>query len=270
MRLNYEICLIGQKTILVPYRPEHIEKYHKWLQDPHLLEMTGSEPLSMEEEVAMQKSWRDDDSKCTFIVLDREACVGLSDTCTNGAGNEERADNGDMISVSEDFVERNLSAMIGDVNLFLSDEEQDDETDYEHDGGGETRDAATAATSDSLDPKVSKEDTADVIKQAELDIMIAEKSAQGKGMGSEASRIMMLYGAECLGIRRYFAKIKKENNASITLFGDRLKFVECNYVECFGEYEYGLRRDSATDMADTMQKDLGFDVIQCTCRLKST
>ena len=77
MRLNYETVLIGRRVVLVPYRPEHLPTYHSWMADPHLLEMTGSEPLTMEEEIAMQKEWRDDDLKCTFIVLDREACVGL-------------------------------------------------------------------------------------------------------------------------------------------------------------------------------------------------
>ena len=53
--------------------------------------MTGSEPLSLEEEHKMQESWRDADDKCTFIVLSREAFQD---------GNEE-------------------NAMIGDTNLFI-------------------------------------------------------------------------------------------------------------------------------------------------------
>ena len=39
--------------------------------DPMILEMTASEPLTLEEEYAMQRSWREDQDKCTFIVISR-------------------------------------------------------------------------------------------------------------------------------------------------------------------------------------------------------
>lgn len=52
--------------------------YHAWMQDPALLASTGSEPLTLEQEYAMQQTWREDsDSRCadspelTFIVLAR-------------------------------------------------------------------------------------------------------------------------------------------------------------------------------------------------------
>ena len=42
------------------------------MQDPILLESTASEPLSMEDEIRMQQEWRDDERKCTFIILARD------------------------------------------------------------------------------------------------------------------------------------------------------------------------------------------------------
>ena len=171
MRLNYETVLVGRRVVLVPYRPEHLPTYHGWMADPHLLEMTGSEPLSMEEEVAMQREWRDDDKKCTFIVLDREACVDLPPPVAvrNGAkveqdcgggkntnGDEENrtpcccpthAGGGADLHIAPDFVEKNLDAMVGDVNLFLSEEEPD--TDDENDdvcAGNNIKSAASVSS----------------------------------------------------------------------------------------------------------------------------
>ena len=60
------------------------------MQDPYILEMTASEPLSLEEEVEMQQSWALDPKKATFIVV------------RPSAGGEDRDE------------------MIGDVNLFFN------------------------------------------------------------------------------------------------------------------------------------------------------
>ena len=68
MRLNESLLLQGPLARLVPYRPEHVPQYHAWMQDPVLLELTCSEPLSLEEERANQISWCEDELKLTFIV----------------------------------------------------------------------------------------------------------------------------------------------------------------------------------------------------------
>ncbi|KAH8306369.1 hypothetical protein KR018_009311 [Drosophila ironensis] len=92
MRLNEKTKIAGRRVILVPYEARHVPKYHQWMSSPELRQLTASEPLSLEEEFAMQRSWREDSDKLTFIVLEAEAF----------------ARDGDEVG-----------AMVGDTNLFL-------------------------------------------------------------------------------------------------------------------------------------------------------
>ncbi|XP_075558183.1 microtubule-associated Nat9 isoform X1 [Dermacentor variabilis] len=96
MRINAKTQVWSQSVVLVPYREYHVAKYHEWMKDPYLQAMTASEPLSLEQEYEMQKSWLEDEDKCTYIILDRETYES-----------------------SKDEVE----AMIGDVNLFFNDQD---------------------------------------------------------------------------------------------------------------------------------------------------
>ncbi|WMV30598.1 hypothetical protein MTR67_023983, partial [Solanum verrucosum] len=93
-----KVSVEGEKVILVPYMREHVPKYHEWMQDPLLLQATGSEPLTLEQEYEMQLSWTQDPLKQTFIVLDRELIVG---NFTHG--------------------EPHVEAMVGDVNIYVND-----------------------------------------------------------------------------------------------------------------------------------------------------
>lgn len=210
MKLNYETVIVGETCILVPYRTAHVPKYHEWMLDPNLLEATGSEPLSIEEEYDMQQSWRDDPTKCTFIVL-AKALVKEIPPCSNDS--------------TPSFVEESLSAMVGDVNLFLSDFEDD----------SDHKDRPAASTS---------KDAAHPFQQAEIDIMVAEKGHQRLGIGREACLLMMQYGTLHLNIARFFCKINEANHASIRLFEDKLGFVQCNYAECFKQVELEQKADS--------------------------
>lgn len=97
MRDNYNTLIEGDKVVLVPYKRKFVDKYHQWMQDVYLQEMTASEPLTLEGEYEMQQSWREDSKKCTFILLSKPA-EGMTE------------------------VER----MVGDVNMFLND--RDDPT----------------------------------------------------------------------------------------------------------------------------------------------
>ncbi|KAI8849235.1 n-acetyltransferase 9 [Chytridium lagenaria] len=101
MKINANQVLKGSKAILVPYRKEHVDIYHEWMKSPFLLErleMTASEPLSLQEEYDMQASWYEDSDKCTFILLNesfkKNRISGMSGT---------------------------LGGLVGDVNLYFND-----------------------------------------------------------------------------------------------------------------------------------------------------
>lgn len=170
MKLNEHTCLFGDKAVLVPYQRKHVPRYHKWMEDAHLRQLTASEPLSLEEEYEMQLSWLNDENKCTFIVLCRE--------------------------LYEETERDEVASMVGDVNLFLND----------------------------IDNRY----------RAEIEVMIAEPSSRGKGLGSEATLAMMYYGVTFLEISHFVAKIGYQNTRSLELF-KKLGFREESRSDIFSE-----------------------------------
>ncbi|VEN36467.1 unnamed protein product [Callosobruchus maculatus] len=93
MYINKDTIITGKNVVLIPYKKDHVLKYHEWMKSEELQKLTASEPLSLEEEYDMQKSWLMDENKCTFIILDR--------------GKYEETKN-------------EIDAMIGDTNLFFA------------------------------------------------------------------------------------------------------------------------------------------------------
>ncbi|KAL3450105.1 GNAT domain-containing protein [Aspergillus insuetus] len=104
MLLNATTAISTSKVLLVPYSKWHVPRYHEWMKDEEIQEATASEPLSLEEEYAMQQSWRADADKLTFIV-----CLPVQDA-TNSNDKES-----EILSDQADSPAR----MIGDINLFL-------------------------------------------------------------------------------------------------------------------------------------------------------
>ncbi|XP_057658306.1 N-acetyltransferase 9-like protein [Diorhabda carinulata] len=93
MLINKYTIIQCQRVILVPYKKEHVLKYHEWMKSESLQQLTASEPLTLEEEYEMQKSWLRDENKLTFIILDK-------------AKYEE--------------TQNEIDSMIGDTNLFFA------------------------------------------------------------------------------------------------------------------------------------------------------
>ncbi|KAN0123354.1 Acetyltransferase (GNAT) domain containing protein [Russula decolorans] len=112
MRFNVHTAIVGDTVVLVPYRVEHVEKYHAWMQSAELRELTASEELTLEQEYAMQRSWQEDEDKLTFIILARP----LEPTPS-----EVELTNEDIKALP----------MIGDVNLFFKNPRDDPEFEVE-------------------------------------------------------------------------------------------------------------------------------------------
>lgn len=70
--------------------------------------------------------------------------------------------------------------------------------------------------------------------KAEIEIMIAEEKARKKGLGLEATMMMMLYGLEDLRLKTYEAKISLSNEISINMF-KKLSFQQTGISEVFQE-----------------------------------
>ncbi|XP_014789165.1 N-acetyltransferase 9-like protein [Octopus bimaculoides] len=104
MLINCNTKIISDRIILVPYEAAHVPKYNCWMQSDELLSLTASERLTLEEEYENQISWRQDEKKCTFIILDHE-----------------------MYKNSGDEIE----SMIGDINLFFNDPSLEDTAEIE-------------------------------------------------------------------------------------------------------------------------------------------
>lgn len=176
MRLNENTKIIGKQVILVPYCAAHVEKYHDWMKSPELQELTASESLTLQEEYEMQRSWREDEDKCTFLVLCRTTYEQTNDE---------------------------ICSLVGDTNLFLR---------MEDDG----------------------EETIEGYQMAEVEIMIAEPEARGKGCGWEAMLLLLKYALQNLNIKKFEAKIGIKNEISLRMFS-KMQFKEVSRSAVFEE-----------------------------------
>ena len=222
MRINEHTVVASSSALLLPYLPLHVPTYHEWMQDPDIQVATASEPLTLEEEYAMQKSWQEDGDKLTFIVYEPNATEGMN-------GNVE----------AKDFGQLGTRGMIGDVNLFLSLEEDEE---------GKN------------------------IVVGEVEIMIAEKGHQGRGLGRGALvtflRFVVEHEKEIVqeflgnqkatgdadpGLGYLRVKIGEHNSRSLTLF-EGVGFERVGEVNYFGELELRRYAMDLTGVEASMKK----------------
>lgn len=213
-------ALSTSKVLMVPYSEHHVPEYHFWMQDPDLQSATASEPLTLEEEYAMQRIWRTDRDKLTFIV-----CLPISSTEGVEALEAGQCDSSDR--------------MIGDINLFLFDNE-DEENPSESNG---------SVLSSGI--------------VGEIELMIARKDLHRQGYGratllafttyvlSSWDQLAKEYSGNSTPPLAYLrVKINQDNHRSIALFqsvGFAMIGEGPNY---FGEVE--LRFNARTDQLDAL------------------
>ncbi|KAJ3036349.1 hypothetical protein HDV00_002822 [Rhizophlyctis rosea] len=70
---------------------------------------------------------------------------------------------------------------------------------------------------------------------AEIEIMIAEESVRGQGIGLEALQLMMRYAVANLNTTVFTSKISISNDASVKLFTQKLAFEEIGRSDIFQE-----------------------------------
>ena len=204
MRVDTQIA--GKRVRLVPYLPEHVERYSRWMQDTELLRLTGSEQLSLEEERENQQSWHADSHKVTFII------------CALGGADGATIDGHDM-----------TRGMCGDVNAFLSpaEEEEEEEEEVGYNAGR---------------PAAAREPPAALA--AEIEIMIADPARRRGGLAREALLLFLHWLLEHVPhIERLCVKISDDNTPSFRLF-EGLGFCLHKKMAVFEQTE--LRLDAAT------------------------
>jgi len=178
----------------------------------------------------------------TFIILARDL-IDSSDVDSiqpPPCNKDEVSDNEKKIYPT--LIENTLNAMIGDINLFLSEEEVDDDSNNDD------------LSNTDIQQQEQTDQSNELLTQAELDIMIAEPSHRHKNLGVELVLTMMHYGASHLGIKRYFVKIDEKNQSSLRLFKEKLGYVEYAYVACFNQYELEVRCETSRQMIELIER----------------
>ncbi|PKY02108.1 hypothetical protein P168DRAFT_283861 [Aspergillus campestris IBT 28561] len=164
MLFNAQTAISTSAVLLVPYYSWHVPRYHEWMQDEEIQEATASEPLTLEGEYAMQRSWRNDADKLTLIVClpqpHHQQQQQQQQQHQQPEGEQNHCHH--QLNVEDDSPPR----MLGDINLFLRVEEDSD---------AEEEDLKAEKARDRLDPgpRIA----------GEVELMIAEKKNQGRGFG---------------------------------------------------------------------------------------
>nr|POE63242.1 n-acetyltransferase 9-like protein [Quercus suber] len=205
MKINEDVSLSSSGLLLVPYCASHVPIYHAWMQDPDLQSATASEPLTLDEEYAMQRSWRTDGDKLTFIICLPRA--EFSEQCSADSTPSSQAEGGQNDRRKD---------MVGDINLFL----------FERDDGDDDHD-----DDDEQDPNFPANHESEKTIVGELELMIARTDLQRQGLGRAALLIFIDYVLSCWDMiaQEFAATIESSGISSPNLAYFRVKINTNNH-----------------------------------------
>ncbi|CAL8096279.1 unnamed protein product [Calicophoron daubneyi] len=211
MRINADTLVETNRLYLVPYCKFHVTQYHQWMLSESLRQATCSEQLSLEEEHEAQRLWQELDDRLTFIVLNKAtilSSVNIGNLC-------------ETYVVPEDV---EVKAMIGDVNMFITD----------YDGSDILCARALHINLGDYTPKDNE-----TYFEAEVSVMIADENVRGRGLAAEALAGMLEFASKHLLLKPYslVAKVSVDNPGSMRLFKDHFGFVERARQEVFHQVE---------------------------------
>lgn len=135
---------------------------------------------------------------------------------------------------------------VGDCNLFLLPESDDDDAEKHYDALHENNDRGgkEGKENPSMSERGGGAQTCPV-KQPnrtfEVEVMVANRLFHRRGIAETAVRLLMQYAIAVCGATSFVAKVLESNEASIALFTRRLGFTELKRVPVFHEIHYGRR-----------------------------
>eukprot|EP00347_Sterkiella_histriomuscorum_P006933 403350879 len=184
-----------------------VSGYCEWMKDPFIQEMTSTEEMSLDEHYQIQKDYiLKSNEQVIFLIMDLNSNQETQEQVSiQNLSNLIRLIQNHNKDQPETKIDISKVKLIGDINLFL------------------------------------KRNNDDPL-QGELNIMIAEKQAQRKGLAQETIMLIMKYGAQKFGLTNYIAKISMKNLASINLF-KKLGFKVIEELEVFEEIHFGKQVD---------------------------
>lgn len=214
----------------------------------------------------MQKKWSSDEDKCTFIILDNQLLGSMANesagqidesaddraesagrTPANQTTQTNQTDQTEPVEVNQ----CNRSNQIFQTTQPVQMNRENQASQAMQTNQGDLANQTSPSTNKPPEHQSANEirsmigdtnlflNNCDVPDEAEIEIMIAEQSARGKGLGREALRMMIKFAFERLQLNRLIAKIKQDNEVSIVLFKS-LGFEEVSRSEFFQEYTFQL------------------------------